>query len=202
VRRRRANAAAAGYAVDPVTHEPEVPLQGTAEDPTIRMHTPFTDWIDRINAKAGEYVAYWAVVAVFAYYYEVLARFVFNSPTNWVRESMFLMFGMQYMLSGAYAYREDQHVRVDVIYAKFSPRGKAIADIITSVFFFIFIGTMLVTGYRFAGDAVNFGEHSFTEWGIQYWPVKLTIPIGAALLLLQGISKLIKDILFISRRGA
>ena len=90
-------------------------------------------------------------MAVFVYYYEVIARFVFNSPTNWVHESMFLMFGMQYMLSGAYAYREDQHVRVDVIYAKFSPRGKAIADIITSVFFFIFIGTMLVDGLPLRG---------------------------------------------------
>jgi len=70
------------------------------------------------------------------------------------------------------------------------------------VFFFIFIGTFLVTGYRFAADAVNVGEHSFTEWGIQYWPIKLTLPIGAGLLLLQGIAKLIKDILFITRRGA
>ena len=106
------------------------------------------------------------------------------------------------MLSGAYAYREDQHVRVDVIYSKFSPRGKAIADIVTSVFFFIFIGTMLVTGIRFAGDAVGVGESSFTEWGIQYWPVKLMLPIGAGLLLLQGIAKLLKDILFVARRGA
>ena len=112
------------------------------------------------------------------------------------------MFGMQYMISGAYAYREDQHVRVDVIYSKFSPRGKAIADIVTSVFFFIFVGTMFVTGIRFAGDAINAGESSFTEWGIQYWPVKLMIPIGAGLLLLQGIAKLLKDILFVARRGA
>ncbi len=109
---------------------------------------------------------------------------------------------MQYMMSGAYAYREDQHVRVDVIYSKFSPRGKAIADIITSVFFFIFIGTMVVTGYRFAADAVNLREVSFTEWGIQYWPVKLAIPIGASLLLLQGIARLLKDILFVMRKGA
>lgn len=173
-----------------------------AEDPTLHFHSRITDRIEWINVKAGEYVAWWSLIAVFVYYYEVVARFIFNSPTNWVHESMFLMFGMQYMLSGAYAYREDQHVRVDVIYAKFSPRGKAIADIITSVFFFIFIGTMLVTGYRFAADAVNVGEHSFTEWGIQYWPIKLTIPIGAALLLLQGISKLIKDILFVTRREA
>jgi len=173
-----------------------------AEDPTLHFHSRITDRIEWINVKAGEYVAWWSLIAVFFYYYEVVARFVFNSPTNWVHESMFLMFGMQYMLSGAYAYREDQHVRVDVIYAKFSPRGKAIADIITSVFFFIFIITMLVTGYRFAADAVNAGEHSFTEWGIQYWVVKLAIPVGAALLLLQGVSKLIKDILFVARRGA
>jgi TRAP-type mannitol/chloroaromatic compound transport system permease small subunit len=111
---------------------------------------------------------------------------------------MFLMYGMQYMLAGAYAYKEDQHVRVDVIYVKFSPRGKAIADIITSFFFFVFIGTMLWTGYRFAADAVNLNEVSFTEWGVQYWVVKLSIPIGAGLLLLQGIAKLIKDIVFLS----
>src|SRR3546814_12016393 len=83
------------------------------------------------------------------------------------------------MISGAYAYREDQHVRVDVLYTKFSPRGKAIADIISSVFFFIFTITLLWTGWRFASDAIQVGEHSFTEWGIQYWPVKLMIPVGA-----------------------
>ena len=122
------------------------------------------------------------MISVFAYYYEVIARFVFNSPTNWVHESMFLMYGMQYMLAGAYAYREDQHVRVDVFYRKFSARGKAIADIITSVFFFIFICTMLLTGCASRLTQSAIGEVSFTEWGVQYWPVKLTIPIGAALL--------------------
>jgi TRAP-type mannitol/chloroaromatic compound transport system permease small subunit len=202
VRRRRAHAREAGYAENPLAPEPDVPLAGTAEDPTLRLHTRFTDWVERINVKAGEFVAYWAVIAVFVYYYEVLARYVFNSPTNWVHESMFLMFGMQYMISGAYAYREDQHVRVDVLYSHFSPRGKAIADIITSVFFFIFTVTLLWTGYRFAADAINNRETSFTEWGIQYWPVKLTIPIGAALIILQGISKLIKDILIVTRKEA
>jgi TRAP-type mannitol/chloroaromatic compound transport system permease small subunit/heme exporter protein D len=180
----------------------EVHEAGVGQDPTLHLHTRLTDAIEWINVRAGQYVAWWSLMAVFVYYYEVIARFAFNSPTNWVHESMFLMFGMQYMLSGAYAYREDQHVRVDVVYSKFSPRGKAIADIITSVFFFIFIGTMLVTSYRFAADSVNFDEHSFTEWGIQYWPVKLTMPIGAALLLLQGVAKLIKDVLLVTRRGA
>ena len=202
VRRKRARAVEEGYAANPVAQEPEVLQQGTAEDPTLRVHTRFTDGIEWINTKAGTFVAYWAVISVFVYYYEVLARFVFNSPTNWVHEGMFLMFGMQYMVAGAYAYREDQHVRVDVLYTHFSARGKAIADIVSSVFFFIFTITLLVTGYRFAADAINNHETSFTEWGIQYWPVKLAIPIGAALIILQGVSKLIKDVLIVTRRAA
>ena len=178
---------------------PDIPSAGTQEDPTLGLHTAITDKIEWLNMRVGEFVAYWAVLSVFGYYYEVIARFAFNSPTNWLHESMFLMYGMQYVLAGAYAYQVDQHVRVDVFYTKFSPRGKAIADIITSLFFFIFVGTLLVTGYKFAADAVGNDEHSFTEWGVQYWPVKLMMPIGAALLLLQGVCKLIKDIVFISR---
>ena len=202
VRWTNAREATQRVAASPEIQVPDVPAIGTHEDPTLGMHNWLTDKIEWVNMRVGEYVAYWAVISVFGYYYEVIARFAFNSPTNWLHESMFLMYGMQYMLAGAYAYREDQHVRVDVFYTKFSPRGKAIADIITSVFFFIFVGTLLWTSWKFASDAVDLGEVSFTEWGIQYWPVKLSMPIGAALLLLQGVSKLIKDITILTRGKA
>ncbi|MFL5267423.1 MAG: TRAP transporter small permease subunit [Stellaceae bacterium] len=200
VRRTVAREAEQSAAAEPAL--PDIPPAGTREDPTLGLHTRFTDAIEWINLRVGEFVAYWAVLSVFAYYYEVIARFAFNSPTNWVHESMFLMYGMQYMLAGAYAYHADQHVRVDVIYTKFSTRGKAIADIITSVFFFIFILTLLWTGGKFALDAVRNSEVSFTEWGVQYWPVKLMIPIGAALMALQGLAKLIKDIVLVTRARA
>jgi len=202
VRRANEREAAERANAPPELAVPDVAPIGTHEDPTMHFHTRVTDALEWLNIRAGEFVAYWAVISVFAYYYEVIARFVFNSPTNWVHESMFLMYGMQYMLCGAYAYREDQHVRVDVFYTKFSPRGKAMADIFTSVFFFIFILTMLWTGTRFALDAINNHEVSFTEWGVQYWPVKLMLPIGAALMALQGLSKLIKDIVFLTSRRA
>ena len=202
VRRAQEREAAERASAPPEVTAPDVPPIGTHEDPTMHLHTLITDKLECINVRVGEFVAYWAVISVFVYYYEVIARFVFNSPTNWVHESMFLMYGMQYMLCGAYAYREDQHVRVDVFYVKFSPRGKAIADIVTSVFFFIFILTMTWTGARFAMDAINNNEVSFTEWGIQYWPVKLALPVGAALMALQGLSKLIKDIVFVTGRRA
>ena len=156
-----------------------------------------TGWrggIDLLCLYVGEYVAYWAVIAVFVYYYEVVARYVFNSPSNWAHEAMFLMLGMQYLLCGAYAMLTKTHVRVDIFYANFSLRRKALVDLLTSVFFFIFAATLMVTGWIFAMDATEVAEISFSEWAIAYWPFKWAIFLGALLLVLQGISKFAKDI--------
>jgi TRAP-type mannitol/chloroaromatic compound transport system permease small subunit len=155
--------------------------------------TGFVGMIDRLSLFSGEFVAFWSVIAVFVYYYEVMVRYVFNSPTNWAHEGMFLMFGMQYLIAGAYAMLSESHVRVDIFYANFSPRGKATVDLLTSVFFFIFAFTLLWTGLIFASDAIGQREVSFTEWAIQYWPVKIAIVVGAVLLILQGVSKVVKD---------
>jgi TRAP-type mannitol/chloroaromatic compound transport system permease small subunit len=88
-------------------------------------------------------------------------------------------------------------VRVDVIYSRLPKRGKAMVDILTSVFFFIFMLTLFVTGWTFFRDSYEVGEVSFTEWAIQYWPIKFAIPLGAALLLLQGLAQLAKDIVIV-----
>ena len=154
----------------------------------------FNRWVSRLNGFSGELVAYWSVIAVFVYYYEVIARYVFNSPTNWAHESMFLMFGMQYLIAGGFCLRENAHVRVDVLYTHLSKRMQAALDLVTSIFFFTFVLTLLVTGWIFFHDAFSIQEVSFTEWGIQYWPVKFALPLGAALLLFQGVAQLVKDI--------
>lgn len=150
--------------------------------------------IDRVSGWTGHFVAFWSVLAVFVYYYEVIARYVFNSPTNWAHESMFLMFGMVYLISGAFALREGSHVRVDVLYLYLPRRTRALLDVVTSVFFFIFIIAILWTGWTFALDSVMVWEVSFTEWAIQYWPVKLAIPLGAALMLLQGVAEVMRSL--------
>jgi len=186
----------------PDTADVEIMERGVKADIRQQISTPLIRLIDRIGGYSGQFVAYWSVLAVFVYYYEVIARYVFNSPTNWAHESMFLMFGMQYLLSGAYAFREGSHVRVDVIYERFSMRTRAKIDIFTSVVFFIFTVTLIVTGFVFARDAVDVMEVSFTEWAIQYWPVKITFVIGGVLLLLQGIAKLMRDIIFVTQEQA
>lgn len=206
-------------------------------DPSARKadHEYAENWIDRLALFAGEFVSYWAVIAVFVYYYEVIVRYVFNAPTNWAHESMYLMFGMQYLIAGSYAMLTESHVRVDIFYAPLTKPRKAWVDLFTSIFFFIFAGTLLVTSYIFAMDAiavptgnsvvsewargnlgffemfgaltfgdwtdpnVRWGEISFNEWEIPLWPMKWMMVVGALLLILQGVSKLSKDIRTIAR---
>ena len=161
----------------------------------VEIKNPFFLWIDKINGYVGEYVSFWAIIAVFVYYYEVLARYLFNSPTNWAHEGMFLMFGMQYMLAAGFTHREHAHVHVDVLYQYFPLRMKALVNVLTSVFFFIFCIVLFWTGWTFAADSIGVWEVSFTEWAIQYWPVKVTLSVGALLLMLDGITKLTKDLI-------
>ena len=196
---RMARALRAREAERPVPPEVVAPAEPPSADGP--RYPWFVRLIDRLNLGVGHFIAYWSVIAVFVYYYEVIARYVFNSPTNWAHESMFLMFGMQYLLAGGYALRVDSHVRVDVVYGLLPRRAQAIVDVISSVVFFIFAGVLLWTGFVFARRAIRVMEVSFTEWGIQYWPVKSMIAIGALLLLLQGLSKLTKDIYVVAGRG-
>ena len=213
--------------------------EAAAAEPDARKadHEYVENWIDRLSLFAGEFVSYWAVIAVFVYYYEVIARYVFNSPTSWAHESMYLMFGMQYLIAGSYAMLTESHVRVDIFYAPLRRTRKAWVDLATSVFFFIFAGTLLVTSYIFAFDSIavpsgnsvisdwargqtgfgemlgnlslrdwtdpsiRWGEISFNEWEVPLWPMKWMMVMGGLLLVLQGISKIGKDIQAI-RAGA
>ncbi len=92
-------------------------------------------------------------------------------------------------------------MRVDVLYLHFSDRGKAGVDLCTSIFFFIFTLALLWSGWTFFMDSFSAREVSFTEWAIQYWPVKFAIPAGAALLLLQGVARLGRDVLIVLGRA-
>ena len=200
--RRCAEREGSGPRPEPSVVEGTVRQAEIGEAPSGKVHLRITGGIDALNGWVGNFVCYWSIIAVFVYYYEVLARHVFNSPTNWAHESMFLMFGMQYMISGAFTYREDGHVRVDVLYVHLPERARALVDVITSVFFFLFTGALIWTGWIFMMDAVDVWEVSFTEWAIQYWPVKSTLALGALLIVLQGLSKLIKDVLVLTGKEA
>ncbi|POF31743.1 TRAP transporter small permease subunit [Roseibium marinum] len=164
---RKANA---NLPPDPELSEAEKKLKALEEaerkDDASHVSSGWTGWIDRLSLFCGEFVSYWAVIAVIVYYFEVMSRYVFGSPTNWAHEAMYLMFGMQYLIAGSYAMLTESHVRVDVFYAPLSRRRKAVVDLLTSVFFFIFAGTLLYTSWIFAFDAIAVpsGNALVSDW--------------------------------------
>jgi TRAP-type mannitol/chloroaromatic compound transport system permease small subunit len=179
------------------------PLEVLAdEDPTVHFEgNAFTRVIDWVSEHSGIFVAFWTINAVVAYFYEVVARYLFNAPTIWVHEGAYLLFGMQYLVAGGYALLHGSHVRVDVLYAKLPERGRVGMDIFTSVFFFIFTLALIGTSWTFFADSFAMQEVTVETWGIQRWPVKGMMVLGAILLLLAGISRLTKDILLYRRLG-
>ncbi|MBN9671170.1 TRAP transporter small permease subunit [Roseibium aggregatum] len=164
---RKANA---NLPPEPELSEAEKKLKALEEserkDDASHVSAGWTGWIDRLSLYCGEFVSYWAVIAVLVYYFEVMSRYVFGSPTNWAHEAMYLMFGMQYLIAGSYAMLTESHVRVDVFYAPLSKRRKAVVDLLTSIFFFIFAGTLLVTSWIFAFDAIAVpsGNALVSDW--------------------------------------
>jgi len=150
--------------------------------------------IDWLSEHSGQFVAFWTINAVVFYAFEVIARYIFNKPTIWVHESSFLLFGMQYLLAGAYAYLHGSHVAVDIVYNKFPKRGQYGLDIFTSVFSFVFFITLIGTSYQFMMDSIGMRERTMETWQIQYYPVKVMMFVGGILITLATISKLYKDI--------
>ncbi|WP_458756383.1 TRAP transporter small permease subunit [Afipia sp. TerB] len=151
--------------------------------------------ITRLNDFIGRWVALLILVIFVLLITEIGFRYVLGAPMVWTGELTQMVFGVYAVLSGGYILAHGGHVNVDLIYTRFSARTKAIIDVMTSALFFLFIGALLYFGSSLAYESMEFWEHSQSAWNPPIWPVKLMIPVGAFLILLQGIVKLARDIL-------
>ena len=152
-------------------------------------------FIDALNDWVGRVLTFGTLFMFALVLSEVVRRYFFNAPTVWGTELTQMTFGAYVILSGGYIMRWGGHVNVDVLYSRFSARGKAMVDIVTFFLFLLFCGMMLWYGGSLAWESLSIWEHSNSAWGPPIYLVKMMIPIGAFLLLLQGIAKLIRDIL-------
>lgn len=178
------------------TPDEETAIKVLAEkDPA--LHAPgnrYTRALDWLTENSGIFVSLWTVNAVCVYFYEVVSRYIFDAPTIWAHQASYLMFGMQYLLAGGFALLHGDHVRVDVVYIKLPRRAQIGMDIFTSTFFFIFAVALAGTCWRFFFDSVDMREVTDETWQVQFYPVKGAMVLGAVLLALAGVSKLIKDV--------
>lgn len=150
--------------------------------------------IDSVSEWSGKIFSLLAIVVVFIISYEVIARYAFGSPTKWAHESMTFLSGMLYILGGAYTLYVRGHVNVDVLYGRLSVRQRAILDLVTFPFFLAFAGVILWSGGILGWESVMRWEVSRSHWAPPLWPIRLMVPLGALLLLAQGLAKFVRDL--------
>ena len=153
--------------------------------------------VDRMNKWIGIGVSVLIPAMTIVLAFEVTARYVFRRPTIWAYDMAIFMFGYCGLLAGAYVLKKRDHINVDIIVSRFSPRGKAICDLITGLLFFFFITLMIIYGWKTAIFAIELGKRTNTEWAPPVGHFKLMIPVGAFLLFLQGLANWIRDLYLI-----
>lgn len=151
--------------------------------------------LDSISEWTGRTFSWAIVILTFLVALEVVMRRVFNSPTIWNFEITKQLYGLHFMILAAYALLYKAHVSIDIISKKFSPRKRAVIDIITySTFFFPFCFIILWYGSKFAWTSWSVWERSWSVFAPPLYPIKTMIPVTSLLLILQGTSEFIKRI--------
>lgn len=150
--------------------------------------------IDGVNDWVGWLLGFQILLVVGVVVWEVVARYVFNAPTLWANETMVYVTAVAYLLGGGYALLHRRHVIVDVVYARLSPAARTWLDAATFFFFALYLGAMIWAGWLFAWDSMKLGETSGTPWNPPIWPVKLAIPLAAALVLVQGAANVLRQL--------
>lgn len=153
--------------------------------------------INGVNRKIGEILCYLIWFLVIIIVLEVLLRYFFNKPTDWVHETASYVFGGYAVILGGSVLLQKGHIRVDILWEKLSKSTQLILDMITSGIFFLFVLALLWYGWEMALESLQIFEHSTSPWGPPLYPFKLTIPLGALLLLFQGISKFVSDLVLL-----
>ena len=161
---------------------------------TIRVVDTFSEW-------SGKAVA-WLIIPLFlSLTYEGIARYLFNAPTLWAFDLSYMLYGALFMLGAHYTLLKGAHIRTDMLWEKFSPRTKGQIDAAAYVFFFPAMILLFYASVDEAWHSWRMGELSEqTAWRPILWPFKAVVPLTALLLLIQGVSELLKS-LYAARTG-
>lgn len=165
----------------------------------MRAIRSFVRIVDSTNQWLGRIGIYGAGVIILIGTVEVIRRTVFNDPTHWGWELNSLILCVYIVLGGGYVTLIDGHIRMDVVYEHFSPRQKALVNVLLSFLFFAFTIVLLWHLWEMGWHSLMIREHDFTVWGPPLYPVKMLLPIAVMLVLLQGIARFIRDLHMIIR---
>lgn len=153
--------------------------------------------VDQLSKTVGHAFAWCILILVFGTSYEVFMRYVLNEPTSWAFDMSYILYGALLFMAGAYTLSRGGHVRGDVFYRMWRPRTQARLELVLYVlFYFPGVISLMVAGWGYGYDAFKLREVSVNSpAGVPIWPLKMLIPVGGALLTLQGLAEVGRCIL-------
>ena len=151
--------------------------------------------IDTVSEWSGRIFCWLIIPLMLGTTYEVIARYAFNAPTVWAYDTSYMLYGSHFMLGAAYTLLKGGHIRTDIFYQNWSPRTKGLVDALLYLLLF-FPGMIFFfwMGGQEGWHSWQIGERSdASPWRPIVYPLKLAIPVAALLILVQGVSELIKS---------
>lgn len=148
----------------------------------------FVRIVDKLSLWVGHAFAWCIVILTIGITYEVFVRYALRAPTVWAFDLGYMMYGALFFMAGAYTLSRGGHVRGDLLYRLWSPRTQARFDLVLYfVFFFPGILGLIWAGVINAEQSWRYREVSiWSPAGMPIYPLKTLVPVGAALLALQG----------------
>ncbi|HUU64579.1 MAG TPA: TRAP transporter small permease subunit [Dehalococcoidales bacterium] len=152
----------------------------------------FLHTIDRISEWSGKVFSWLLLLTAGIISYEIFMR-LFGRAQLWVFDITLFSAGVVYVMGGAYTLLHNKHVKMDILYTRLSPRMQALIDLITLPGFLVFCGILFWMGGVRGWESFLMKETIYTAFQPPVWPVRWTIPLGAMLIILQGLAKAIRD---------
>ena len=163
---------------------------------------PIVRACDCVAEWSGQIFCWLIIPLMVAMVYEVIARYFFHAATIWSYDISYMMYGSHFMLGAAYTLLRGGHIRTDIFYMNWSPRTKGIVD--ASLYLFLFFPGMVFFFWMGLQEALHSWDirevSDASPWRPIIYPLKMVIPVSAALLLVQGLSEFLKS-LYAARNG-
>lgn len=169
----------------------------------LRSLLPFSRLVDTLNAAIGRSIGWLILAAVLVSAGNAGIRKAFDMSSNAYLELQWYLFSAVFLLGAGYTLLHQEHIRIDLLYGRFTRRTQICIDIFGTLCFLLPLCLlMLVLSWPFFMHSWLAQETSANAGGLLLWPVKALLPLGFLLLLLQGLSELIKRCAFLYNLAA
>ena len=150
--------------------------------------------VDYLSTKFGRVAMYLIFVMIAVLLLDAITRNVIRIPLHWCIEMAQFTMAAYYIVGGPYSMQLDSHVRMDLLYSRFSPRNQARLDCCTAVFLVIYLVVLLIGAVSSTLYAIEYDQRKFSMWNPSLIPIKIIMVCGITLMLLQAISTFFKDL--------